>query len=123
MRSRGLVPNRGGGRSSRRDSLGRTTYVLEGPLRFVDRGAARAALLVEGGNACGRRFVGETVTLDLRDARMTVGDRNMDGAISAADLLAGERVIVSVRLTRELAALPALLRVRRLTACEPLAGT
>jgi hypothetical protein len=117
MRSRGLVPNRGGGRARRRDPAGRATYVLEGPLRFVDRHGARAALLVEDGNVCGRRFVGETVTLDLAGARIGAADRNADGSISPADLLAGERVVATLRLPRRLDALPELLAVRRLTAC------
>ncbi len=119
MRSRGLVPNRGGGRSRRREPVGRATYVFEGPLRFVDRHGARAALLVEDGNACGRRFVGETVTLDLAEARIAAADRNADGRISSADLLAGERVVVTLRLPRRLGELPELLPVRRLTACAP----
>ena len=122
MRARGLVPNRGGGQTRRREPVGRATYVLEGPLRFVDRQGSRAALMVEGGNGCGRRFVGETVTLDLAAARIAAADRNLDGDISPADLLAGERVIVYLRLPRRLAALPELLAVRRLTACAPLAG-
>ena len=120
MRSRGLVPNRGGGPARRRPAAGRVTHVLEGPLRFVDRRGGRAALQVEDGNAAGRRFVGRTVTLDLATTRLGVPDRDLDGTISASDLVAGERVSVTLRLPRGLAEPPALLDVRRLTACEGL---
>jgi len=96
--------------------MGRTTYVLEGPLRFVDRRSARAALRVERGNAAGRRLVGETVTLDLEAAQISVADRDADGTLTAADLLAGERVVATMRLPRRLDGPPALLPVRRLAA-------
>ena len=120
MRSRGLVPNRGGGPARRRPALGRATYVLEGPLRFVDRRGERAALAVEDGNAAGRRWVGRTVTLDLAAARVDVADRDADGTITAADLVAGERVVVTLRLPRGLAEPPELLAPRRVTTCEGL---
>lgn len=123
MLSRGLIPNRGGGPAARRPPHGLATYVLEGPLRFVDRRGGRAALLVEGGNAAGRRFVGQTVTLDLASARIGVADRDGDGRISASDLLSGERVSASVRLPRGLAEPPELLEVGRLNASyAPVAG-
>ncbi len=118
MRSGGLVPNRGGGSARRRPPQGRVTYVLEGQLRFVDREGARAALCVEGGNAAGRRFVGRTVTLDLRGARVAAADRDGDGAVSAADLLTGDRVSVVVRLARGLAEPPPTLPVSRISARE-----
>lgn len=70
---------------------------------------------VEDGNAVGRRFVGQTVTLDLSAAQIGAADRDGDGAITLADLLSGERVSASVRLARDLDALPALLVVRRLS--------
>jgi hypothetical protein len=118
MHSRGLVPNRGGGLTRRRPRLDRANYVLEGPLRFVDRRAGRAALRIEDGNAVGRRFVGRTVTLDVAAARISTADRNADGAITMDDLVAGERVVVSLRLPRRLEQLPELLAIRRLTACD-----
>ncbi len=116
MRSRGLVPNRGGGPARRQPRLGRATYVLEGRLRFVDRPSRRAALRVEGGNSAGRQLLGATVTLDLAAARVSVPDRDEDGTRSAADLVAGERVVATLRLPRRLDAPPELLRVRRLAA-------
>ena len=118
MRSRGLVPNRGGGPERRRPAGGGASYVLEGPLRFVDRHGARAALRVEDGNGPGRRFLGRTVTLDLAAARISTADRDADGQISLGDLVAGERVVVALRLPRRLAEPPALLAVRRLTTCQ-----
>jgi len=122
MRSRGLVPNHGGGPARRRPALDRASYVLEGPLRFVDRNGARAALRVEGGNAAGRQLLGRTVTLDLAGARVSVGDRDADGTISHSDLVAGERVVATLRLPRRLVEPPELLRVRRLTACQDAVG-
>ena len=115
MRSRGQVPNRGGGPTRHRASEGRATCVLSGPLRFVDRPAERAAMRVEDGNALGRRFVGQTVTLDLSATQLAAADRDGDGAVTPSDLLSGERVSVSVRLARDAEALPALLEVRRLS--------
>lgn len=115
MRSGGLVPNRGGGPSRYRAAEGRGTCVLSGPLRFVDRRGKRAAMRVEDGNALGRRFVGQTVTLDLSAAQIGAADRDGDGAITPSDLLSGERVSVSVRLARDADALPALLEVRRVS--------
>ncbi len=118
MRSRGIVPNRGPGPVRRRPSQHRATYVLEGPLRFVDRSGSCAALRVDDGNAAGRRFVGRTVTLDLRGARVAAADRDGDGAVSAADLLTGDRVSVVVRLARGLAEPPPTLPVSRISARE-----
>lgn len=122
MRSRGLVPNRGAGPVRRRPALDRTAYVLEGPLRFVDRRGARAALRVEDGNAPGRRFVGRTVTLDLAAARIVTADRDADGTISVTDLVSGERVVVALRLPRRLDEPPELLPVSRLTTCQAAVG-
>ena len=122
MRSRGLVPNRGGGQARRRPAQGRAVYTFEGPLRFVDRHGARAAMRVEGGNAAGRRFLGRTVTLDLSSARISTADRDRDGTISAADLLSGERVTFSVRLASRLEEPPPVLVVSRLTACHAAAA-
>jgi hypothetical protein len=122
MRTRGTVPNRGGGPRRRRPALGNAVYVLEGPLRFVDRHGACAALRVEDGNAAGRRFVGRTVTLDLSAARVDAADRDDDGTVSYADLVAGERVVAVLRLPRGLAEPPELLAVSRLTACRAAVG-
>ena len=114
MRSGGMVPNRGGGPSRHRAAEGRATCVLSGPLRFVDRRGERAAMRVEDGNALGRRFVGQTVTLDLSATQLAAADRDGDGAITPSDLLSGERVRIAVRIARP-DALPALLEVRRLS--------
>jgi hypothetical protein len=119
MRRGGSVPNLGGGRLRRRPSLGGATYVFEGTVRFVDRRGDRAALRVEDGNRLGRRFTGHTVTLDLSAARISARDRNADGQISPADLVAGDRVIAAARLARGLAEPPGLVPVRRLFAGEP----
>jgi len=62
------------------------------------------------------------VTLDLATARVSVADRDADGTRSPADLLAGERVVASLRLPRRLDEPPELLPVRRLTACQDAAG-
>ncbi len=123
MRSRGLVPNHGGGPARRRPALDRVSFVLKGRLRFVDRRGARAALRVDDGNAAGRRFLGRTVTLDLADAQVSVADRDADGTISHSDLVAGDQVVVTLRLSRHLAEPPELLPVRRLTALQDAVGS
>lgn len=40
-RSKGLVPNRGGGQLRRRPPQDRAAYVLTGALRFIDRNGSR----------------------------------------------------------------------------------
>ena len=87
MRSRGQVPNRGGGPTRHRASEGRATCVLSGPLRFVDRPAERAAMRVEDGNALGRRFVGQTVTLT---ATVAPAAANTGASTAGSSLVARE---------------------------------
>jgi hypothetical protein len=118
-RAKSNVPNRGGGEARRTEPQDRAAYVLEGALRYVDRDGTLAALLVQDGNAAGRRLVGRTLTLDLRDAQIAAPDRNADGMSSREDLVVGDRVSVRARLPRRLLALPDVLPVRRLAAWDP----
>jgi hypothetical protein len=120
-RSRGLVPNRGGGpAAARRPPADRATYRLTGPLRWVDRDGGVAALLVHRANAAGRHLAGRTVTLDLSATAFSAADRNGDGRRSGLDLLPGEAVTVTARLPRALADLPGVLPARRLATHGPL---
>ena len=59
-------------------------------------------LQVKGGNHATKRagLVGQSVALDLADAKLPVQDRNGDGARDAEDLQDGDRVVVQVRMAR-----------------------
>jgi hypothetical protein len=120
-RSRGLVPNRGGGpAAARRTPADRVTYRLTGLLRWIDRDGGVAALLVQRANSVGRHLAGHTVTLDLGATAFSAADRNGDGRRSGLDLLPGEAVTVTARLPRALAELPPVLPARRLATHGPL---
>jgi hypothetical protein len=71
---------------------------------FVFKGVygGDGAVEVTGGNSRVRRsgLVGTVVTFDLSGARLRVADVNGDGAADAADLQAGDRVVVQARLPR-----------------------
>jgi hypothetical protein len=71
---------------------------------------------VDDGDPAGRRLVGSTVTLDLAGASLGVPDRNADGVISARDLVPGDVVSVTTRLSRASGGAAPLLAVRRMTA-------
>jgi hypothetical protein len=57
---------------------------------------------VRSGNARVRKggFVGQIVGFDLSAAKLRAADTNADGAITAADLLEGDKVVVKARLPR-----------------------
>lgn len=112
-RARRGTPNAGPRSSrSRRRAPSSGHHVLEGRLAWVDPYGSRVVLRVDATNRRARRFVGETVTVDLAGTRFSAPDRDGDGRLSAADLLPGERVAVSVKLPRELERLPRVVAAR-----------
>jgi hypothetical protein len=118
LRHHGDVPNRGGERTSPRGAAESASYVLSGPLRWIERDGSRAALLVAEANAPGRRLIGQTLTLDLETTAIRTADRNGDGRRSATDLLPGEHVTVKARLPVGIVA-PTIVAPGRLIADGP----
>lgn len=120
VRRPNAVPNRGAERRSARREPGDTAmYVLSGPLRWVDTGGSHAALLVDDANSCGRRLIGQTLTLDLAATAIRSADRDGDGERTCADLLPGERVTIKARLEAGILAAPDVIKPLRLIAGGP----
>ena len=73
-----------------------STYVFKG-LWHAD-----GTVTVSGGNAKVRKggFVGETVAFDVSAAKLRVADTDADGALTAADLAEGDKVVVQAKLPR-----------------------
>jgi hypothetical protein len=75
------------------------------PARYVFKGLwhADGTVTVSGGNARVRKggFVGEVVGFDLASATLKVADTNADAALSAADLVEGDKVVVKAWLPRK----------------------
>ena len=73
-----------------------STYVFKGMWH------ADGSVTVSGGNAKVRKggFVGETVAFDVTAAKLRVADVNGDGAVTAADLAEGDKVVVQAKLPR-----------------------
>ena len=96
----------------------RTTYVLAGPLRWVDDDGSRAVLRVDAAGGRARRFCGRSVTLELGDchriAAMDPGRGDDEG------LRQGQVVTVKARLPRRLDELPATLCPRSVLTLGPL---
>jgi hypothetical protein len=96
----------------------RTTYVLAGPLRWVDADGTRAVLRVDAAGGRARRFCGRSVTLELsscpRVAAMDPGRGDGPG------LHQGQMVTVKARLPRRLEELPAVVCPRSVLTLGPL---
>lgn len=88
----------------------RTTYVLAGPLRWVEPDGRRAVLRVDAAGGRAQRFCGRSVTLDLGATRIGPAD----GAAGDGRLEAGQMVTVRARLPRHLDQLPSVLAPRSL---------
>jgi hypothetical protein len=73
-----------------------STYVFKGVWH------ADSTVTVSGGNAKVRKggFVGETVAFDVSAAKLRVADTDADGALTAADLAEGDKVVVQAKLPR-----------------------
>ncbi len=95
----------------------RTTYVLAGPLRWVEPDGRRAVLRVDAAGGRARRFCGRSVTLDLETSR--IGP--LDPAAGSVDALrAGQMVTVKARLPRRLEDLPSVLCPRSVQTLGPM---
>ena len=74
------------------------------PASYVFKGVwhADGTVTVGGGNARVRKngFVGHVVAFDLAATKLSAADTNVDGAVSAADLVEGDKVVVKARLPR-----------------------
>ena len=74
------------------------------PANYVFKGVwhADGTVTVSGGNAKVRKggFVGETVAFDVSAAKLRVADTDADGAVTAADLVEGDKVVVQAKLPR-----------------------
>jgi hypothetical protein len=64
-------------------------------------------VLVTGGNHHGRALEGQTVTVDVSNARIVAHDVNGDGARDLADVAVGDRVLVHSRIAKGATADPA----------------
>ena len=73
-----------------------STYVFKG-VWHVD-----GSVTVSAGNAKVRKggFIGETVAFDVTGAKLRVADTDADGAVTVADLLEGDKVVVQAKLPR-----------------------
>jgi hypothetical protein len=94
----------------------RTTYVLAGPLRWVEPDGTRAVLRVDAAGGRARRFCGRSVTLELGDTRIAP----VDPSLGDCRLQAGQMVTVKARLPRRLDDLPSVLSPQRLLTLGPL---
>ena len=112
-----LLKGRAAGEAGRRrGSHRRTTYVLAGPLRWVDPAVPRALLRVDAASGAGRRLAGRTLTVELDHARITVVDAGGEHQRLPAELKPGDMVTVRVRLPRHLPELPEVVSARGLIA-------
>jgi acylphosphatase len=57
-------------------------------------------VLVKGANHHGRALRGQTITVDVSNARIVVRDVNGDGQRDLADVAAGDRVLVQSRIAK-----------------------
>ena len=63
---------------------------------------ADGTVTVTGGNARVRKggLIGTTLTFTLDGAKLRVADTNADGTLDAADVVAGDKVVIQARLPR-----------------------
>jgi hypothetical protein len=75
----------------------KVTYVFKGTWN------ADGTVQVKSGNAHAKKahLVGTAVAFDLTNAKITIADTNNDGKKDAADLVAGDKVLVQARLPRK----------------------
>lgn len=91
----------------------RSTYVLAGPLRWVEPDGRRAVLRVDAAGGRARRFCGRSVTLDL-------GACHRVRSLNGGELRQGEMVTVRARLPKRLEDLPSVVEPRSVLALGPM---
>ena len=91
----------------------RSTYVLAGPLRWVEPDGRRAVLRVDAAGGQARRFCGRSVTLELDGCHRV---RKLEGA----SIEPGQMVSVKARLPRRLDDLPSVVCPRSVLAVGPM---
>jgi hypothetical protein len=74
-------------------------FVFKGVVASVD--ADVVTVSVKKGNGRGRRAVTKDVAFDVSGARVIVADTNADGAMNAADVKVGDKVLVQARLAQD----------------------
>lgn len=99
VRAQDKTADAGHGKSragSRAKKVKLVTYVVRGTYE------ADGTVTVTGGNSHARRggLVGDDIAFDFSTARVVVADTDGDGEATAADLAAGDRVLVQARLPR-----------------------
>lgn len=91
----------------------RSTYVLAGPLRWVEPDGRRAVLRVDAAGGPARRFCGRSVTLDLGHCHRV---RSLNGGA----IEQGQMVTVKARMPRNLETLPSVVAPRSVLALGPM---
>lgn len=91
----------------------RSTYVLAGPLRWVEPDGRRAVLRVDAAGGTARRFCGRSVTLDL-------GDCHRVTSLNGGCIERGQMVTIKARLPRRLEDLPSVVCPRSILALGPM---
>ena len=96
----------------------RSTYVLAGPLRWVEPDGRRAVLRVDAAGGRARRFCGRSVTLALdRCPHVRAMDPDRDDGLG---LRPGQVVTVKARLPRRLKDLPDVVCPRSVLSLGPV---
>jgi acylphosphatase len=72
--------------------------IVKGTVSAVGDGSVD--VLVQGANHHGRALRGQTVTVDVSNARIVVRDVNGDGARDLGDVAVGDRVLVQSRIDK-----------------------
>ena len=91
----------------------RSTYVLAGPLRWVEPDGTRAVLRVDAAGGTARRFCGRSVTLDL-------GHCHRVTSLNGGCIEQGQMVTIRARLPRRLQDLPSVVAPRSVLALGPM---
>jgi hypothetical protein len=99
-----LIPSAAIARGKPADKPVKPAHGKSKPASYVFKGVwhADGTVTVDGGNARVRKndLVGTVVGFDLTSAKLRAADTNADSAVTVADLVEGDRVVVKARLPR-----------------------
>ena len=114
---------RGDGQSDPLPHVAWVTLALNGKIKSVEAGEETSSLVVavKKTNRHARRYRGKRINVDIvRETRLQTKDHNGDGERNAADLAAGDRVVIKNRVPKGFAPplenfrmLPQLIVVQR----------